>query len=171
VPTSAVEFLHLRINATDTDNDDALRNRLRQTLQDTARNLASDNAVVRLELVGHTRRRWQILRDQDIWRDTAAQYARNTGTLWLDKVVFNLSDTAQPGHSATDELAGIMKGIREEPGFSNICRTGIEDILQELTQQQRDRLLPDEAAMDRLAQRLATDGAERILAQMKGAIS
>ncbi|MBC6438569.1 MAG: DNA repair exonuclease [Rhodobacteraceae bacterium] len=171
VPTSAVEFLRLRIDATDTDNDDALRNRLKRTLQDTARNLVSDSAVVRLELTGRTHCRWQMLRDQDVWQDNAAQYARSTGTLWLDKVVFNLSDTAEPGQSATDELADIMKGIREESGFSEDCRTEIEGIVQELTKQQRDRLLPDEAVMDQLAQRLAADGAERILAQMKGAMS
>lgn len=169
VPTSAVEFLHLRIDATDTDNDDALRDMLRRTLRDTARNLVSESAVIRLQLTGRTRRRWQVLRDQDVWKEAAAQYARETGTLWLEKVVFDLSDTAEPGHSATDELAGIMKTIREEPGFSETCRAEIEGILQELAPQRRAELLPDEAAMDQLARRLAEAGADRILALMKGA--
>ncbi len=169
VPTSAVEFLHLRIDATDTDNDDALRDMLRRTLRDTARNLVSESAVIRLQLTGRTRRRWQVLRDQDVWKEAAAQYARETGTLWLEKVVFDLSDTAEPGHSATDELAGIMKTIREEPGFSETCRAEIEGILQELAPQRRAELLPDEAAMDQLARRLAEAGADRILARMKGA--
>lgn len=169
VPTSAVEFLHLRIDATDTDNDDALRDMLRRTLRDTARNLVSESAVIRLQLTGRTRRRWQVLRDQDVWKEAAAQYARETGTLWLEKVVFDLSDTAEPGHSATDELAGIMKTIREEPGFSETCRAEIEGILQELAPQRRAELLPDEAAVDQLARRLAEAGADRILARMKGA--
>lgn len=169
VPTSAVEFLHLRIDATDTDNDDALRDMLRRTLRDTARNLVSESAVIRLQLTGRTRRRWQVLRDQDVWKEAAAQHARETGTLWLEKVVFDLSDTAEPGHSATDELAGIMKTIREEPGFSETCRAEIEGILQELAPQRRAALLPDEAAMGQLARRLAEAGADRILARMKGA--
>ncbi|PWJ17620.1 metallophosphoesterase family protein [Jannaschia seohaensis] len=169
VPTSAVEFLHLQMDATDTDNDDALRDMLRRTLRDTARNLVSESAVIRLQLTGRTRRRWQVLRDQDVWKEAAAQYARETGTLWLEKVVFDLSDTAEPGHSATDELAGIMKTIREEPGFSETCRAEIEGILQELAPQRRAELLPDEAAMDQLARRLAEAGADRILARMKGA--
>lgn len=169
VPTSAVEFLHLRIDATDTDNDDALRDMLRRTLRDTARNLVSESAVIRLQLTGRTRRRWQVLRDQDVWKEAAAQYARETGTLWLEKVVFDLSETAEPGHSATDELAGIMKTIREEPGFSETCRAEIEGILQELAPQRRAELLPDEAAVDQLARRLAEAGADRILARMKGA--
>lgn len=169
VPTSAVEFLHLRIDATDTDSDDALRDMVKRTLRDTARSLVSESAVVRLELTGRTRRRWQILRDQDVWNETAAQYARETGTLWLDKVVFDMTDTAERGHTATDELAGIMKTIREEPGFSKTCRAEIEGILQELAPQRRAELLPDEAAMEQLARRLAEAGAERILARMKGA--
>lgn len=169
VPTSAVEFLHIQVDVADTDNDDALRDILRRTLRDTARNLVSESAVIRLKLTGRTRRRWQVLRDQDVWKETAAQYARETGTLWLDKVVFDLSDTAEPGHSATDELAEIMKAISEEPGFSETCRAEIEGILQELAPQRRAELLPDEAAMDQLARRLAEAGAKRILARMKGA--
>lgn len=169
VPTSAVEFLHIEVDITDTDSDDVLRDMLRRTMRDTARNLVSENAVVRLELTGRTRRRWQVVRDRDVWTETAAQYARETGTLWLDKVVFDLSDTAERGHSATDELAGIMKTIRDEPGFSETCRTEIESILKELAPQRRAELLPNEAAMDQLARRLAEAGAERILARMKGA--
>jgi len=171
VPTSSVEFLHIQVDVTDTDSEDALRGQLRQTLRDTARNLVSESAVIRLELTGRTSRRWQILRDRDVWKETAAQYAREAGTLWLDKVVFDLSDSAEPGHSATDELAGIMKIIREEPGFSETCRAEIEAILPELAPQRRAELLPDEAAMDQLARRLAKAGAERILARMKGAAS
>jgi DNA repair protein SbcD/Mre11 len=169
VPTSVVEFLHIQIDATDADSDDDLRDALKRTMHDASRNLSSESAVIRLELPGRARRRWQILRDQDMWKETAAQYARESGTLWLDKVVLNLSDTAERGHSATDELAGIMTTIREEPGFSQTCRAEIESILQELPPQRRAELLPDEAAMDQLALRLAEAGAERILARMKGA--
>lgn len=169
VPTSVIEFLHIQIDATDADSDDNLRDALKRTLHDASRNLPSESAVIRLELTGRTRRRWQILRDQDMWKETASQYARESGTLWLDKVVLNLSDNAERGHSATDELAGIMNTIREEPGFSETCRAEIESILQELPPQRRAELLPDEAAMDQLALRLAEAGAERILARMKGA--
>jgi len=171
VPTSVVEFLQLKIDATDIQSDDALRDLLRRTLREVAQSILSDSAVVRIELTGRTPRRWQVLRDQDVWTDTAAQYAREMGTLWLDKVIFGFSNSAEASHSATDELAGIMKTIREEPGFSEICRGEIEGILQELPPQRRAELLPDESALGQLAQRLAESGAERILARMKGATS
>jgi len=169
VPTSVVEFLSVTVDATGADSDDALRERLRQALRDTARDLRSDSAVIRLCLTGATPRRWQVLRDRDVWADTAAQHARETGVLWLDKLVIDLSDTAAPGHGATDELAAIMQAIRDEPGFTETCRTKIEGILQELPPQRRAALLPDEAAMDRLARDLAERGAERMLARMRGA--
>ncbi len=169
VPTSTVEFLHVRIDAADTESDDALRDLIKRTLRDTAQSLVSESGVVRLTLTGRTPRRWQVLRDQDFWQDTAAQYAREMGTLWLDKIVFDLSDIAEPGHSATDELAEIMKTIREEPGFAETCRAEIEGILQELPPQRRAELLPDESAMEQLARRLAAAGADGILARMKGA--
>lgn len=171
VSTSVVEFQHLSIDAGQADSDDALRDLIRQGLRDAAQALVSDSAVIRLTLTGQTPRRWQVLRDRDIWTDTAAQYARETGLLWLDKVIFDLADSAAPGHSATDELSAIMAAIRTEPGFAEACRAQIEGILQEVPPQRRAALLPDEAALDGLAQRLARAGAERVLARMKGATS
>ena len=171
VTTSAVEFRQVQIDATETESDDDLREVLRRRLREMAGNLESDSAVIRLVLTGRTPRRWQILRDQDVWTDTAAQFALETGVLWLDKLLFDLSESAAPGPGPTDELAEIMKTIREEPGFAETCRADIEGILRELPPGQRARLMPDEAAMDQLAQRLAKIGTARILARMKGADS
>ena len=171
VTTSAVEFRQVQIDATETESDDDLREVLRRRLREMAGNLESDSAVIRLVLTGRAPRRWQILRDQDVWTDTAAQFALETGVLWLDKLLFDLSESAAPGPGPTDELAEIMKTIREEPGFAETCRADIEGILRELPPGQRARLMPDEAAMDQLAQRLAKIGTARILARMKGADS
>ena len=171
VTTSAVEFRQVQIDATETESDDDLREVLRRRLREMAGNLESDSAVIRLVLTGRTPRRWQILRDQDVWTDTAAQFALETGVLWLDKLLFDLTESAAPGPGPTDELAEIMKTIWEEPGFAETCRADIEGILRELPPGQRARLMPDEAAMDQLAQRLAKIGAARILARMKGADS
>jgi DNA repair exonuclease SbcCD nuclease subunit len=169
IPTSAVEFRVVNVDATGVEGNDALRDLLRSTLRDVARELVSESGVVRLRLAGRTPHRWQILRDHDTWCETAAQIARETGILWLDKLRFDLSDDIAPGHAATDELADLMGRIRAEPGFAGSCRDAIEEALKELPPQRRGELLPDETAMERLAQRLAATGAERILARMKGA--
>jgi len=169
VPTSVVEFLNVKIDTADAESDDALRDLLRQRLHATANGLASDSGVVRLTLTGTNLRRWQILRDHDVWAETAAQVSRETGRLWLDKLVFNLSDAEVPSHSATDELAEIMKTILKEPGFAEMCRAELETVLAELPAQRRGELVPNEDAMAALGQRLAETGAQRMLAQMKGA--
>ena len=169
VPTSLVEFLNVTIDANKTENDDGLRDMLRQVLRQTANNLTSGSGVIRLSLTGSTPRRWQILRDQDVWEEAASQYASETGRLWLDKLVFDLSDVSETGSSATDELAAIMETIRQEPGFVETSRAELEAILAELPAQRRGELLPDEHAVDVLASRLSEGGAQRILARMKGA--
>ncbi|MGY6534972.1 MAG: metallophosphoesterase family protein [Pararhodobacter sp.] len=171
VPTSVVEFRQVTLNASDAESDDALRDLLRHRVHKTARELVSDSAVIRLLLTGRTTRHWQILRDQDVWTETAAQYARQTGTLWLDKVVFDLSSSTAPGHSATEELAQIMQIIRQEPGFARTCRTELEEMLKELPPQRRTELVPDQAAMEQLVQQLAASGAAQLIARMKGATS
>jgi DNA repair exonuclease SbcCD nuclease subunit len=168
VPTSAVEFRRIPVDVADAESPEALRDLLKRTLRHTARDLVSDSAVIRLGLSGRTALRWQILRDRDVWTDTVAQYATETGRLYLDKVVFDLSDPAGPGHTATDELAAIMDAIRDEPAFAEACRAEIDGILQELPPQQRAALLPDETAMDALARRLATSGASQVLARLRG---
>ena len=127
--------------------------------------------MIRISLTGSTTRRWQILRDQDVWKEAASQYARETGNLWLDKLVFNLSDAIETGSSATDELAEIMATIRQEPGFVETSRGELETIMAELPAQRRGVLVPDENAMDVLARRLSEAGTQRMLARMKGASS
>lgn len=171
VPTSSVEFLNITIDATEAENEDCLRGLLQNVLRKTANSLTSDSGVIRLSLTGSTPRRWQILRDQDIWIESASQYARETGSLWLDKLLFNLSDVAETSSSATDELAAIMETIRQEPGFVETCRKEIKTIMAELPAQRRGKLVPDENSMDVLARRLSEAGTQRMLARMKGASS
>jgi DNA repair exonuclease SbcCD nuclease subunit len=171
VPTSLLEFLDIPIDVSKTENEDDLRDRLRKALRETASNLTSDNGVIRISLTGNTSLRWQILRNQDVWTETASEYAQETCCLWVDKLVFKISDATEAGSSATDELATIMEAIRQEPGFIETYRTNIQNILAELPAQQRGELIPDEKAVDTLVQRLAEDGANHMLARMKGITS
>ena len=168
VLTSSVEFLHIPIDITEVESDDALRDMLRQSMREASDTLISESGVVRLSLTGSNPLRWQILRDQEVWREAIAEYARETDRLWLEKLVINLLDTNTPGQSATDELATIMEAIRQEPRFAESSRTELEKILKELTPQRRGELMPDESAVNNLTQHLAEAGSQRMLALMKG---
>lgn len=169
VATSAVEFLTHTIDVAGLDNHDALRDILRQELRELEERIKSDAGVVRLKLIGASPLRWQILRDRDIWSETAEQIAGETGRLWLDKFVVDLTGAAAQSQSATDELAQLMDAIRTEPGFAETCRIELESVLTELPPQRRAALMPDEDAATALGERLTSEGGQRMIARMKGA--
>ncbi|MEL6204064.1 MAG: DNA repair exonuclease [Pseudomonadota bacterium] len=169
VPVSAVEFLDIAVDVAGAASDDILRDRVRGAVNAAAQALLSDTGVVRLTLQGATPRRWQILRDRDVWAETADRIAQETGRLWLEKLRTDLSDPTEAGQGATDELARLMDEIRRESGFDASCRDMLDALLGELPPARRAALLPDEDAADALVQKLAGRGAARIVARMKGA--
>lgn len=171
VPTSVVEFAASQLDITATDSDDALRACLRDHLRGAAAGLTAGAGVLRLALSGRPRRHWQILRDRDYWAEQAAELARETDRLWLDKLDFAL-DAPQAGEgpaTATGELAETMAAIRREPGFAAAARAEVEEVMADLPAALRGRLMPGEAEADGLVRRLAEAGARRVLARMKGA--
>ena len=171
VPSSQVEFLRLDVDATPCEDEDALRARLRRALREAAETLGSDTGIVRLRLAGTFARRWQVERDRDTWEEMITGMARETGSLWLDKLEIALSDPAgrTPDGSATAELATLMQSIRTEPGFAATMEAQLAEVLSDLPPHLRAALAPDEKAATELAQRLAEDGARIVEAAMKGA--
>lgn len=169
VPTSVLEFLDVQIDTTEVESDEGLRDLLRKKMRATERVLEADSGVVRVTFTGSSPHHWHIQQQWDVWRELAAQACRNTGRLWLDRLVLELSDAAAPGQSATDELADIMGAMRQEPGFREMCRTQLNAVMADLPAAAREHFADDEDAMEKLAQRLAKEGAQRILARMKGA--
>lgn len=167
VPTSIIEFIQLELPVA-ADGDDELRDLIRASLHQLGDRMTSDFGILRLVLTGDAPRRWQILRDRDFWSETAARIARETDRLWLEKLVIDFSEGTTAGQGASDELAQIMATIRQEPGFTQLCRENLEELLEELSPQQRRLLVPDESSLATLAERLAAAGAERVLARMKG---
>lgn len=167
VPTSIIEFIQLELPVA-ADGDDELRDLIRASLHQLGDRMTSDFGILRLVLTGDAPRRWQILRDRDFWSETATRIARETDRLWLEKLVIDFSEGTTAGQGASDELAQIMATIRQEPGFTQLCRENLEELLEELSPQQRRLLVPDESSLATLAERLAAAGAERVLARMKG---
>jgi exonuclease SbcD len=170
VQTSRVEFERSEMVITDADSDDSLRARLRDRIRSIATAQQAPAGVLRLTLTGHPERHWQILRDQDYWREQVAEMARETGCLWLDKLRFELdAPQTQTGTAhATDELSATMTALRGEDGFLAAAQSEINDVLADLPTTLRARLIPDEAAAKALTDRLSKEGARRVLALMKG---
>jgi DNA repair protein SbcD/Mre11 len=174
VPTSSVEFVAHTVDVSGIDSDEALRAHLRKALRALTSELRSETGVARLTLSGDTPRRWKILRDREIWRETADTFAAETGRLSLEGIAFDLQDPgAAPAESASaiDELGALMEGIRGEAGFTLEMMAELDAVLAELPPQRRALLLPHEDAATLLGERLAQSGALRVLAMMKGAAS
>lgn len=171
LPTSAAEFIQLDVDISDCSSDDDMRHTLRRRLAEMARLLQSDAGIIRLRMIGNNPRRWQILRDADQWTEIAQDIARETGTLWLDKIGFDLAsheETAEPS-TAVGELADLMEAILQEPGFSADIEQSFAAMLAELPAHRRAVLAPSEEQAQLLSRELARSGAEQIIAAMRGA--
>ncbi|WP_136439966.1 metallophosphoesterase family protein [Pacificoceanicola onchidii] len=171
VPTASVEFAEARLNCAGFEREDGLRAALRDVIRDAAGALQAETGVLRLTLHGETALNWAVLRDQDQWRETIAELAAETGRVWIDKVLFDLSDPkdAAESASAVTELGRLMADIRDEPAFREEMAQGLATLLGETTPARRAALAPNEAAAEALADQLAESGAAAVLAAMKGA--
>ena len=170
VPTSSVEFLDSTFDVTGVESDEGLRADLRRHLHKEAEALCSPTGVLRLTLAGASPHRWQVLRDRDVWTEQVTAMARDTGLLWLERLVLDLDvPDAEVGTSAAiGELSRIMTEIRAEAGFVATARAEAEAVLADTPPVVRARLWPDEAGAEALIDSLAQTGSERVLAQMKG---
>lgn len=172
VPTSDVLFFRQSIDVTATENDDELPARIRSGLRSSAEKLLKDEkAILRLTLEGRTGRRWQILRDRDIWAERVSQIAEEFGCLWIEKLHFDLEASTDPEveTSATVDLALLMKQIATEDGFVTQATAEVEEVISQLPPARRSVLLSHEAALTDLAKTLAEDGAQNLIALMRGA--
>ncbi|MEY8881116.1 exonuclease SbcCD subunit D [Donghicola sp. XS_ASV15] len=170
LPTSVVEFTALSIPVGGCATDDAIRAEIRRHLSGFTQELQSDSAILRTTLCGATSRRWQILRDSDAWTQTIQDMALETGTLWVEKVAFDIApESDAPDNSATGELQAIMESIRQEDAFAASLETDVISMINDLPPSLRAALLPSEEQATSLAQNLTEQGAAQILARMKGA--
>lgn len=170
IATAPVIFAAETLDISGIDSPDALRDTLRHALHGIARALSAETGILRLTLSGATPLHWQILRDRDVWEGTVRGFARDTGRLWIEKLTLDLSDARDtPPSGAIPELARLMAEIRSEPGFAAALRADLEALMGELPATRRAALLPDADSADRLVAEIAAQGAEAMLARMRGA--
>lgn len=170
IPTSVVEFNTLTVDCRLCDSDDDLRARCRQALTESAAQLTSDTAILRVTLTGATSRHWQIRRDAETWTQTIQDIALETGRLWVEKVALDITpESDAPDTSATGELQTLMAQIAQEDGFASTLQAEVDAMLNDLPPALRPAFAPDADAAKALAQELTQSGSADILARMKGA--
>jgi len=171
VPTAEVTFAHSNLDISGAQTDDEVRTCLKAHLQAEADTLTAPHGVLRLTLSGHTKRHWHMLRQRDTWQAFATDLARQTGRLWLDKLLLDLTppQTKESQSGAVDELAALMGQIRNEPGFETAAADAVDALLTDLPPAVRDRLAPDAEALAHLIRDLTERGAAQVRAHMQGA--
>jgi len=132
--------------------------------------LQSEGAIVRVRFEGQSALRWQWLRDQEQWKETLDLLCRETGKLWVEKVIFDVKDVPTVGaeKSAMGELSVLMETIRDGDAFNKEAAELVEEILALLPASEREKLLPDEDSVAVLTKNLNEQGQEHLLAVMKG---
>lgn len=171
IQSTDLEFQEHTIDISACSSDDQLRSILRERVEEIAKLVAPSIAVVRLTLSGQYARRWQMIRDTDLWIELIHNLANDTQMLWIEKVRFDLAATtgAAPDASASSELQMLMKEISQEDAFSAAAIADISKVLEQLTASQRRQLIPDESSLQDLYQSLSASGVEYMVALMKGA--
>lgn len=169
-PTSTIEFTTLQLDVTKLSDANDLRAQAKEALQTLIGSLQSDDAIVRIRLHGQNTLRWQWLRDREQWIETFSLLCRETGRLWTEKLIFDIDDTPKQvaDTSALGELSDLMATIRDEEAFNEEAIVLIDEVLSTLPASERSKLLPTEDAQRELAGSLSEQGAEHLLAVMKG---
>lgn len=170
LPTSSIEFVALDIDIGTADSADVLRSMIRVEFDQLTQNLGSPKAIVRVRLTGQSPIRWELLRDQKQWQESISRLAADTGCLWIEKLKLELSDASEVpvDASAIHELELIMGDIRADEWFADQATAEIEAALAQLPAAQRKRLLSSETELGRLAEQLAREGSDYLIAAMRG---
>jgi exonuclease SbcD len=168
--TSSIEFTTLLLDVTGLQDVTALQALAKDALQELIGSLQSDDGIVRVSLQGQSSLRWQWLRDREQWLETFNLLCRETGRLWMEKLIFDIADTPKTvaDKSALGELSVLMSTIRAEEAFIEEAAALIDEVLSTLPASERSKLLPTEHSQHELAASLSDQGEELLMAIMKG---
>ncbi|MES2666554.1 MAG: DNA repair exonuclease [Pseudomonadota bacterium] len=170
VATSTVEFRETALSLAGLAEEDAVRDAIRTHLAAMAETVP-EAAILRLTLHGATPCCWPLRRDRDVWAETVAQMAQDTGRLWIEKLTLAVTPpaAAPSPHDAVAEVQAIMAQIATEDGFRNAARAELDQMLALLPPARRAALAPDAVAQAALVDRLTQDAILSMTAAMRGA--
>jgi exonuclease SbcD len=169
-PTSSIEFTTLALDVSALQDSTALQSLAKDALQELIGSLQSDDGIVRIRLHGQSSLRWQWLRDREQWVETFKLLCRESGRLWMEKLIVEIDDIPKTvsDKSALGELSTLMSTIRDEEGFTEEAAALIDEVLSTLPASERSKLLPTEHSQRELAANLSEQGEEILMAIMKG---
>jgi exonuclease SbcD len=171
VPTSHVEFRRIDCDITGHADDSAVERYLSELLRKEIAALQSGFGIYRLRLIGTSPIGWQLRRDRDRWRETAALVAGEDDRAFIESLAIDIAESAAPAGlaDAAGELQAMMDQIAQEEGFRQEAREEVWRMLEALPRERRMTLAPDEAGEEALVRAIAASAAKAMGARIRGA--
>jgi len=167
---SLAQFERISIDPSGAASWSDLVARLETTLRDAAARSASDHLVARLVISGTTPMAWNIRRDADLLRTEAEARAVSIGNVWIEKLEIDCRRPVSIAAGNADPVEDLRRMMNNEvvgsEGFRAEANDVVNNLLAQLPPECRRNILPDDAGLGQLVERLAGEGAEEILARL-----
>ncbi len=169
--TSIAQFERVPVDATGLTQWRDLVAAIERALGQARSAVAAEHLVARVRLTGTTPLAWRMRSDPDLLKAEADLRAAGIGTCWIEKLeVESLAPDA--GGPVSDPLHELRHLIDDEVLRSEAFRAEFAGVVSELRGQLppecRGRFGVDEAGFDAALALLARDGADDILARLRG---
>jgi DNA repair exonuclease SbcCD nuclease subunit len=148
--------------------------RLGAALRTARRKFSEDHLVLRPVLTGLTPLLWRLRRDQGLLLDEARVTAEGIGTLWIDKIVLDCTETPRPDMAGPlAELSSRITAITTPPAqppdtVLAEADAVIEALIKALPPSLRGMMGDDPAQQATLRDALLQEGAAEVLAHLHG---
>ena len=174
-PTSVAQFERVRIDLAGVDDWRDALGRIEKGLEAARAAAPSEHLVARLTFTGATPLAWRLRSDADVLAEESRVLGAAIGKTWIDKIELDCaapraSDSA-PSSDPVAELRALMETeVAQSKAFQDALGEIAEELRRNLPPGARDGLLgQDPGELAKILRALAREGAEDVLAHLRGA--
>lgn len=176
-PTALAEFARIAIDASGLTDWADLAHAITLSLTQARAAAQAPQLVVRLAFFGETPLAWRMRRDADLLMAESEERGARAGGVWIDKLDIHCRPPSSLALHSSDPLAELRALIETDIIGSDAFETALAGVADNLLGQLpndeslRNRFGADEAQAKTRRTELAREGAEDVLARLRGASS
>lgn len=176
-PTALAEFARIAIDASGLTDWADLAHAITLSLTQARAAAQAPQLVVRLAFFGETPLAWRMRRDADLLMAESEERGARAGGVWIDKLDIHCRPPGSLASPSSDPLAELRALIETDIIGSDAFETALAGVADNLLGQLpndeslRNRFGADEAQAKTRRTELAREGAEDVLARLRGASS